>query len=417
MIKLTLPNTKAHLHRQFHHWMHAAVRLSRMENHASSEAWKGVDPQLSGMIRTSLISSAEAVVSYGKKVEQILEIGTDEKSIRKDIQQLREMYLKAETTIHFFMDALKSRTNDSISSLLKACDVLCVKSMQSILPSLGKKTPLVLSYLDKGLGASILKASVRLWDGNSLPVAAIKITQHNLLRPTAIIHETGHQVSHELNWNEELSNILREELSKEDAEVGPIVASWASEMAADAFAFVHCGYAAVSSLHNVLAGSQDSVMAYHQHDPHPISYVRMCINIECCRIFFGNGPWDELEEQFKEDYPLDKKRFDHIPLISKCLLMKQRIVQVLFNKSYKAFNNRTIVSILNPDRVSPQNLLKLESQHGPALYTSPPLLYSECIRLLGLNGYQIATGNNQLQNEYQRQISWMTKLGNITQLN
>ena len=40
------------------------------------------------------------------------------------------------------------------------------------------------------------------------PVAAIKVTRHNLQRPTALIHEAGHQVAHITGWNEELPPLL-----------------------------------------------------------------------------------------------------------------------------------------------------------------------------------------------------------------
>ena len=152
-----------------------------------------------------------------------------------------------------------------------------------------------MTYVDKGVGASILKAGLRLWDGKISPVAAIKVTQHNLYRPTAIIHETGHQVAHILNWNEELSNALDNELNKSSKGCGELhMQDGASEMAADAFAFVHTGYAAVAALHDVVSGAPQAVFAYHQYDPHPISYIRVLMNIEMCRQFYGSGPWDNL---------------------------------------------------------------------------------------------------------------------------
>ena len=126
--------------------------------------------------------------------------------------------------------------------------------MQALLQPLGKPTPYVLTYVEKGVGASILKAGLRLWDGNISSVAAIKVTQHNLFRPTAILHETGHQIAHILNWNTELAAALNN-LNNHPEVVRAVLASWASEIAADAFAFVHSGYASVAALHDVVSGS------------------------------------------------------------------------------------------------------------------------------------------------------------------
>ena len=41
------------------------------------------------------------------------------------------------------------------------------KSMAPLLQPMGKSVPPVLTYIDKGLGASILKAGLRLWDGQT----------------------------------------------------------------------------------------------------------------------------------------------------------------------------------------------------------------------------------------------------------
>src|SRR5204863_1574422 len=100
------------------------------------------------------------------------------------------------------------------------------RSMAQLLDQLGhvgKTAPVALTYLDKGLGASILKAGLRLWDGgDACPVAVIKVTRHNLLRPTALIHEAGHQVAHICNWNAELATALARGLQVNDGTSGQL---------------------------------------------------------------------------------------------------------------------------------------------------------------------------------------------------
>jgi hypothetical protein len=125
-------------------------------------------------------------------------------------------------------------------------------------------------------------------------VATIKITRHNLHRPTALIHETGHQVAHIVGWNEELAAALARGLADAPAGVGDAWASWSSEVAADAFAFVHTGYAAVAALHDVVAGEDVPCFDTFPGDPHPVSYVRVLLGVEMCRQFYGDGPWNEL---------------------------------------------------------------------------------------------------------------------------
>ena len=274
------------------------------------------------MLRQSLQKSIDNVKACADRVYAELDRATDDASLRslkRDVTTLRDQYLRAEETIHFYTVAVNSRTTANVAALLRACDIICVKSMRELLQPLGSPIPFVLTYIDKGVGASILKAGLRLWDGNVSSVAAIKVTQHNLFRPTAIIHETGHQVAHILGWNNELARELASGLASYSSVVGSASASWASEIAADAFAFVHTGYAAVAALHDVVSGTPSAVFAYHPDDPHPISYVRVMLGIEMCRQFYGAGPWDQLEASFKNDYDINLVNYPSVGLINLCV--------------------------------------------------------------------------------------------------
>ena len=312
---------RAPLNRQVNHWLQAASRLSALDHLVSIIGWQGIEHNMGKTLRESLQNSIAKVLSDANQLREDFQKSESENSLRiikQRVTALREEYLKAEQTIHFFTIALNSRTTANVSALLRACDLLCLKSMEEILIPLGKKVPFVLTYIDKGIGASILKAGLRLWDGNISPVAAIKVTQHNLFRPTAIIHETGHQVAHILGWNEELANELRLKLTKHPGVVGSAFSNWASEIAADAFAFVHTGFGSVAALHDVVSGSPESVFAFHTNDPHPISYIRVLMGLEMCRQFYGYGSWDELEIAFKEDYNINNYSYSSIDLIKMC---------------------------------------------------------------------------------------------------
>lgn len=408
------------LNRQVNHWLQAAIRLSALDNLASGNAWHGIEQKMGVLLKSSLKASIDDVILLATRLKNQIENASgqqDMRSHRRGLLQLRDKYLKAEETIHFYTVAINSRTTPGLAALLRACDILCVKSMQELLQPLGKETPHVLTYVDKGVGASILKAGLRLWDGRISPIAAIKVTQHNLYRPTAIIHETGHQIAHILNWVDELSNALNNDLNNHPAIVGPAFSRWASEMAADAFAFVHTGYASVAALHDVVSGYPQSVFAYHQNDPHPISYVRVLMNIEMCRQFYGYGPWDQLEEAFKNDYDIKLVNFSSIGLINMCVDALPDVVRVLLKLPYRAFDNKALSQIINPDRASPKELEKLEYIAGPALYTSHAWIWKECIRLLALNGFKIGMGKGDLSALYKQQEEWMTMLGFAVELN
>ena len=411
---------KNSLTRQVNHWLQAATRLSVLDNLASANAWHGVEQKMGELLKDTLKKSVDEVIGLATGLKKQLDSSRgleNERSLKRGLLQLRDRYLKAEETIHFYTVAVNSRTTAGLAALLRACDILCERSMREALQPLGKETPYVLTYVDKGVGASILKAGLRLWDGRISPVAAIKVTLHNLYRPTAIIHETGHQVAHILNWTDELAGALVNGLNRHPKLVGEAISRWSGEMAADAFAFVHTGFAAVASLHDVISGSPQSVFAYHPHDPHPISYIRVLLNIEMCRQFYGAGPWDDLEEAFKYDYDMNLTGFASIPLVKACVEAIPDTAGILLKTSYRAFGNKSLSQIIPPDRASPKELAKLEYMAGPALYTSHAWIWKECIRLLALNGYKIGTGKGDLPALYKQQEEWMTQLGFAVELN
>ena len=408
------------LRRQVVHWRQAASRLSTLEHLVSGAAWHGIEHNVGVMLRQSMQKSVDNVKVQANRVYTGLDKASDEASLRnlkRDVTMLREQYLRAEETIHFYAVAVNSRTTANVAALLRACDIICVKSMRELLQPLGRPTPYVLAYVDKGVGASILKAGLRLWDGNISSVAAIKVTQHNLFRPTAIIHETGHQVAHILGWNDELARELASGLARHSSVVGNASASWASEIAADAFAFVHTGYASVAALHDVVSGTPSAVFAHHAGDPHPISYVRVMLGIEMCRQFYGAGPWDQLEASFKNDYDINLVNYPSVGLVSACVKALPDMVRIILRSPYGAFQGRSLSQIIDPERVSPKELEKLEYIAGPSLYTSHAWVWRESLKLLALNGFKIGLGQGDLESLYKLQEEWMTRLGFAVELN
>jgi hypothetical protein len=408
------------LNRQITHWHQAAIHLSAIDQLASESAWQGIEYNMGQLLRKSLLESVSKVLIYAENLKLELKNAEDDEaclSLKNNVIFLREQYLKAEETIHFYTVAINSRTTSNIAALLRACDILSAKSMEAVLLPLDKKVPFVLTYVDKGVGASILKAGLRLWDGNISPVAAIKVTLHNLFRPTAVIHESGHQIAHILNWNEELAREFQLKLGEHSSAAAAAFSNWASEIAADAFAFVHTGFAAVAALNDVVSGRTQSVFAFHPLDPHPISYVRVLLGIEMCRQFYGPGPWDSLEMAFKEDYNIDKVNFPSVELIKICLKTIPDAVQIILRSPYLAFGGKSLSQVIPPDNVNPRSLQKLEYIAGPALYTSHAWIWRESLKLLALIGYKIGLGEEELAPLYKLQEEWMIRLGFSIEIN
>jgi hypothetical protein len=403
--------------RQVAHWTMAVSRLEDLEALASPSSWAELERYLGVALRQNL---AEAMSRLQKEAAVLrarfnaAQTADDLERVRSHVVAFRSRYTRTATLVDFYGSAVNTRTNPRIAALLRACDEMAVRSMAQVLDPLGKTTPPVLTYLDiEGLGAAILKADLRLWDGGTLSaVAAIKIAFHNLGRATAAIHETGHQFDYITGWKEELAEALERDLPGAPRDVAEVWGSWASEIAADTFAFAHTGYAAVVSLCDVLSGDEATVFQPRPGDPHPTPYVRVLLGTEMCTRFFGAGPWDDLASAWTRSYPLENAaRYGTEDLLRRSLPLLPRIVELCLRTPMRAFGGKSLTSLVDPGRVKPEALAQLELRAGRALHTSQHWIWSECLRLLALSGLRAATMPERAQEVLKRQEDWMLRLG------
>ena len=257
------------------------------------------------------------------------------------------------------------------AALLRGLDVLAADSMALALGPLGLESPPALVYLDKGLGASILRAGVRLWDqANPSPVAAIKLTRHNASHPTALFHETGHQVGHLTGWNGELAQALRRKLAPRSAALAETWESWASEVAADIYAFCLAGWAPLPALANVVDGRTAAVFRVIPGDPHPFPWIRVQFNAALCRSWFGPGPWDRVAQAWRGRHDLARAPREGAELARLSMAAMPELVEVCTRTPLRAMGGRPVTALVDPRRASPAALEALARQAGASLLTS-----------------------------------------------
>jgi hypothetical protein len=405
---------RAQADRQVAHWGQAAARLDLNEL-AAPEAWSRLEQYLGVALRRHLqrvIDRLRARADMLASMQRAADSPRALVALQRELLAFRREFLRAETTLDYFADAIDTRTNPETGALLRSCDTLAYQAMTGILDQLGKPSPPVLSYVDKGLGASILKAGLRLWDAGALsPVAAIKITRHNLLRPTAIIHEAGHQVAHIVGWNEELAATLAAGLPPLLQGLAETWAGWSSEIAADAVAFVHTGFASVAALHDVLAGETPLVFRHTPGDPHPICYLRVLLGVETCRYFYGAGPWDDLGRAWTALHPLRFAPGDTRRLIEVSIPALATVVRLTLDTPTRGFQGKPLRALVRPERVSPAALDELAARIGPALFTSSHWLWTESLRIVALTGLQLASRPHDLGDILKLQEQAMLRLG------
>ena len=400
------------LERQIAHWLAAARTFRDAEEFASLAAWRSVEREIGAPLRQELNVIVQQLVALGEAAAQLAaRARKDPTLIRKleaAVQQFRRRYVQVDTTLDFFGDAVNSRTSPLLCAALSNLDRLAVMSMAPVLERAGKPVPRVLVYQDKGTGASILRAGVRLWTpGSVMPVAAIKIVRHNLYRPTSLFHETGHQVAHLTQWVPSVRDAIGKALS-DDAQLSRMWTAWSSEIAADVFAFLHTGYASVAALYDVV-GDAATILNWPVGDPHPIGWLRTALGCAFCDLCFGaKGAWTTLLQAMAASHPTDRADPSVRPLIERSMAAMPRIAEACLTAPVPALGRKAMGSVIDPARISPTALLTLERQAGPGLWTSPLLRRTEGIRIVALAGLREAERPETATQWIDRARSWLT---------
>lgn len=398
--------------RELAHWRAAIDRLAEHTSFAAPSAWHELETYLGVALRGNLDDAVTRLRARAAAVEAAFaaaETVADLAALERDIVALRRRYTQAETLVAFYCTAVNSRTGDEVGSLLRACDVLARACMATILEPMRLPVPPTLCYVSPGLGASILSAGLRLWDGITVSaVAAIRTTWHNLLTPTSICHEAGHFANSATGWNDELADAFAARLPDD---LGRTFAGWAHEIAADAVAFCTTGYGSVAALHDVVAGDDNPVFMTLPLDPHPPPYLRVLLNIAFCRRFYGAGPWDDMSTAWLDAHPLSHADpGDRTPL-ARARDHLDDVAEIILRHPYRAFGDRPVTALADPMRVRPDALNELRHSAGPALFTSSYWLRREPLRILALSGYRVATEPESTPDLLAETRGWMRRLG------
>lgn len=395
---------------EIRHWRRACADLGDLEVSASPAAWKELESYLGLNLRSSLNSLVTRLTAHADRALfslQAAETPGELAAVGSELLTLRRRYTRAEAVVDFYGDAVNTRTNPVTASVLRGLDTLAVYSMDQVLRPLNIDTPPVLCYLDKGLGASILRAGARLWDSTLSPAAAIKITRHNLWQPTSLVHETGHQVAHLTGWTTELGTALYKALAPHNTLLAEVWRAWASEVAGDVYAFALLGYAPVPALATVVDGPSQLVYRMLPGDPHPISALRVQFNVALCRSWFGAGPWDALGARWLARHPPGQAPQEVAEIMAESLPLLPTIVDVCTRQPMQAFHGVPLAALADPRRLAPAELDRLAQRAGGSLYTSSHLQRLEPLRILALSvlrGLDSRTTPTEMR-------TWLSRLG------
>ena len=142
------------------HWQLAVEALADLDTVAAPEAWAALEDYLQRRVRDRLSEVVAVLVAEGRGLRRLLASGGEPGEVRRAVLRLRTRYLQVETILDFYGHAVNSRTSPTLRALLRGYDALAGDSMAAILTRLGIDPPPALVYLDRGLGAAILRAGV-----------------------------------------------------------------------------------------------------------------------------------------------------------------------------------------------------------------------------------------------------------------
>ena len=102
-------------------------------------------------------------------------------------------------------------------------------------------------------------------------------------------------------------------------------------------------------------------------------------------------------------------------LLEQSVPLLPRIVRLTLDTPQRAFRGRPLRALIQPERVSPTELRALEQRLGPSLYTSMHWMWTECLRVLALTGWQLATAPVNAGEVLKLQEASMLRLGGALQ--
>ena len=352
---------RRHTSAELTHWRLAVESLADLDVVAAPEAWESLERYLQHGIRDRLAGLVGSLLQEVRSLEVAATGGQDVETTRRGVLRLRRRYLQAETILDFYGDAIATRTNPATRELLRGYDTLTSDSMAATLTPLGIDPPPTLVYLDKGLGASILRAGIQLWD-----------------RATGLADA----------WE-----------------------SWSGEIAADTHAFCQAGWAPVVALANVVDGSTADVFRVRLGDPHPPPWIRVMFNVALCRSWFGAGPWDDVATVWSQRHPAAAIGGEVGQLARLSVEAMTDIVDTCTRRPARAFRGVSLSAVLDPKQVEPSRLRAFESQAGGTLLTSSYLRRRHPLRILAVLTSRVALDPTAAEGHQRALRTWVRDLG------
>jgi len=289
-----------------------------------------------------------------------------------------------------FADAYSQRSEHDIGVWLAGLDVAAADALA--LPSYYRSPPLV-CYLDRGIGAAIRRARTRLPGGAPSPVGIVRVPRERMVGSgiaSSLMHEVGHQAAALLGLVESLRGTLRGlQRGGRDADVWRLWDRWISEIVADFWSVARVGITSTLGLMGVVSLPPPFVFRVNLADPHPMPWIRVRLSCAIGAALYPHPQWARLAELWRSLYPVDGLEAARRELISRLEDNMPAFVEMLVGHRPPALRGASLREALAVDTRQPARLAQLfrDTQTRPgSLRKLPPSLAFAVVGQARANG-------------------------------
>ena len=261
--------------------------------------------------------------------------------------------------VDIFADAYSQRSEHDIGVWLAGLDVAAADALA--LPDYYRSPPLV-CYLDRGIGAAIRRARTRLPGGTPSPVAIVRVPRERMVGSgiaSSLMHEVGHQAAALLDLVASLRQTLRGLASSgTDAETWKLWDRWISEIVADFWSVARVGISSTLGLMGVVSLPPPFVFRVHLADPHPMPWIRVRLSCAIGASLYPHEQWERLSELWRSLYPVDVDK-ERRELIERLENNMPAFVEMLVGHRPRSLRGASLREALRVDERQPAELERL----------------------------------------------------------
>lgn len=283
---------------------------------------------------------------------------------------------------NMFSDVITQRSENETGVWLSGLDVVSADALA--LPGYYKSPPII-CYLDRDIGAAIRRARTRMPGGGRNPVAIIRVPRERMVGSgvaSSLIHEVGHQAAALLDLIASLRPILQglQRGDKTQRIVWQLWERWISEILADFWAVARVGMVSTLGLIGVVSLPRAFVFRLNLDDPHPIPWIRVKLSAAIGNALYPHPQWERLSALWDAYYPAYGLSAKTQALLAALQSSMPAFVALLVNHRPAALRGRSLMEVLDIGSRQPARLAALHrawlSDPSQMYQASPSLVFA-----------------------------------------